>query len=121
MPSKKRLFGDLGENTACSYLKKSGYSIIKRNYQTKFGEIDIIAKKENQLIFIEVKSSNFDSEIPPEDNLTKAKIKKLLKTIELYLLSNRFSREIPHRLDLIAVKLDKNTQKAKLKHFINIY
>ncbi len=120
MPSKKRLFGDIGEETACSYLKKSGYSIIERNYQIKFGELDIIAQKDDLLVFVEVKTSNFLSEIAPEENFTKNKLKKLIKTIEFYLYFNNFSSKTPYRLDLIAVKLNKITKKAVLKHFKNI-
>ena len=117
MSSEKRLFGDIGEDTACAYLKSAGYSIISRNYQIKFGEIDIIAKKDRQLVFVEVKTSDSSSKINPEENLTDAKLKKLLKTIKLYLFFNKLSIETPHRLDLIAIKLNKLTQKANLKHF----
>jgi len=120
MPSKKRLFGDMGENLSCKYLKNAGYSILARNYQVKFGEIDIIAKKDDILVFIEVKSSNHTSNITPEENFTKNKLAKLLKTIEIYMISNKIPLNATHRIDLIAVILNKSTYKASLKHFKNI-
>jgi putative endonuclease len=120
MPSKKRLFGDVGETIASNYLKNNDYSIVIKNYQAKFGEIDIIARKNNEFIFIEVKTSNSNSKIPPEENFTKNKFNKVLKTSEIYLLLNKISPETPHRIDLIVIKLNKLTQEANLKHFKNI-
>ncbi|MEK7452767.1 MAG: YraN family protein [Patescibacteria group bacterium] len=121
MPSEKRKFGDIGEDIANKYLKNIGYSIIEKNYQLKFGEIDIIAQKGNEMIFIEVKTSNIHSTIQPEENLTKSKLHKLAKSIEIYLISHTLSERFTWRLDLISVKLNEKTRKASLEHFKNIF
>ena len=93
--------GKIGENIACAYLGKNGYAIIDRNYKTKFGEIDIIAKYiDKTLIFFEVKTIDLGNHINsidlesfphnigniiskagykmlrPEDNMTESKINK---------------------------------------------
>jgi len=52
----KKKIGNLGEDIACRFLVKHGYSVLERNYWKKWGEIDIIAKKSKRLYFIEVKS-----------------------------------------------------------------
>ncbi len=121
MLTQKRKFGDIGEKIASKYLKENGYLIIKRNYQVKFGEIDIIAKKDKEITFVEVKTSNNISLIRPEENLTRSKIEKLSKTIEIYLSSNVIPETYTWRLDLISIKLNKETGKAILEHFKNIY
>jgi len=56
MVSKSRKTGDLGESIACRFLINKGFSIVERNYLKKWGEIDIIAKKDGKAHFIEVKS-----------------------------------------------------------------
>jgi len=54
--NEKRNFGNLGENIAVEYLKRNGYSIVCRNFYCKMGEIDIIAKEKNEIVFVEVKT-----------------------------------------------------------------
>ena len=54
MPNKKQQFGKKGESLAARHLKRSGYRIIEKNYRTKQGEIDIIAKDKDTIVFVEV-------------------------------------------------------------------
>ena len=56
MPSQKRKFGDVGELIAEKYLKERGYEIMDRNFRKTYGEIDLIAKKNGVLVFVEVKN-----------------------------------------------------------------
>lgn len=63
MGLKAYLDGILGEDKACNFLKKQGFEILKRNFHSKFGEIDIIAKKDEILHFIEVKFTQNDYEV----------------------------------------------------------
>src|SRR3989344_5693597 len=111
--------GEMGENIAVRFLMKQGYSILERNYTKKWGEIDIITEKEGKLHFVEVKSvSSTDanlrfaegfgkaraladrretdavshgtnSEYRPEDNMHPWKLKRLSRTIQTYLLSEK--------------------------------
>ncbi|MCW1359813.1 YraN family protein [Campylobacter sp. US33a] len=96
------LFGMKAEDRACKFLKKQGYKIIERNFHSKFGEIDIIAKKNEILHFIEVKSTAGDYEVA--ERLNAKKYEKILKTIEFYTLKKGICNDF--QLDLICIKND---------------
>ncbi|WP_299545750.1 YraN family protein [uncultured Helicobacter sp.] len=94
--------GKEAEDFACAFLESKGFCIKTRNFNTRFGEIDIIAKKDEVLHFIEVKSGiGFE----PIYNITPSKIQKLSKTIEIYLKTHRLS--LPYCLS--ALLLSKHT------------
>lgn len=121
----KQKTGELGEDIACKFLVKHGYKIIDRNYNRKWGEIDIIATKNNKLYFVEVKTvSHETSGYNPEDNVHPWKIKRLYRTIETYLLdnssANKAGEEIEWQLDILAVFLNIKTRKAKIRVTENI-
>lgn len=112
--------GQIGEEIAVKYLKKENYYIIERNYKNKFGEIDIIAAKNNYTIFIEVKSRSSENYIDLAQSLYKKQIHRLRRAALFY-----FAEKNIHfnsvRFDLIALKLDPKAKKIdKLKHFQNI-
>ncbi len=118
--------GEIGENIAVKFLVKHGFSILDRNYTKKWGEIDIVAEKENKLYFIEVKSV---SHLPikalasadetndiynPEDNMHPWKLKRLSRTIQTYLLHKNLD-EKKWQVDLLVVFLDLKNKKAGVK------
>ncbi len=74
--------GHLAEDIVIKYLIKLDFLILTRNYYTRYGEIDIVAKKNNILHFIEVKSGKYFN---PAENLTDKKLEKLTKAILIYL------------------------------------
>ncbi len=81
--------GDIAEEEACEYLRKRGFSIIDRNVSSRFGEIDIIAMKDEVIHFIEVKSGmTYESAI---QNITPRKLDRVLKTAEIYMKRHRLS------------------------------
>ena len=95
----KKKIGVLGENMACRFLVKQGFKILDRNYSKKWGEIDIVAKKDKIFRFIEVKtvvssSSSADKyatdRYRPEENVHYQKLKRLSRVIQTYLLDKRF-------------------------------
>lgn len=78
-----RARGNVAEERGCDYLRAQGYRIIDRNVYNRFGEIDIIAFKENVLHFVEVKSAlTYEQAV---NNITPAKLQKLNRTIQFYL------------------------------------
>jgi len=81
-----RKIGNRAEDKACKYLTEHGYRIIERNFYSKFGEIDIIAYKDDVLHFIEVKSGN---NFEPVYNITPSKIKRIVKTAQYYMKLNK--------------------------------
>ena len=131
--SNSQKIGELGEEIACNYLINLGFSVLERNYTKKWGEIDIIAQKDNILYFIEVKSksvsdlnfvfsqkegdSGFNGR--PEDNMHPWKLKRLSRTIQTYLISQRIGN-MPWQFDLLVVYLDLENRKARVKRIENI-
>jgi len=94
--------GNLGESIACEYLRRHGFKIRDRNITKKTGELDIIAEKEGTLHFVEVKTvlaHNFLSEKSSSDdydpslNLHEAKIRKVARTGEWYVLEKKWGGE----------------------------
>ena len=120
--------GKIGENITNTFLMKQGFTIIERNYRVKVGEIDIIAKKDNVLRFIEVKSIKVrdcnqitNLVIAPEDNLTFAKWSKLLLTIEIYKNHNGVPYETPNQIDLACVYIDTERKQGRVRLIPNIH
>ena len=95
-------FGKKGEKAAEAYLKKQGYRILKKNYRTKVGEIDLIAEHNNVLVFIEVKSRTDAALEHPFMAVTPRKQKKIARTAQSFLVQNKVGlREI--RFDVVSV------------------
>ncbi len=111
----KQDLGKFGEVLACKYLERKGYKIIERNYHAKSGEIDIVATINDILVFIEVKTRTNFTFGAPEEAIDYYKQQKLIKTVEYYLLKHRCFDQ-SYRIDYIAIEIDKQTKKAKIKH-----
>lgn len=120
MITAKRELGNLGEKIALNYLKKSGYQILERNYQKKWGEIDIIAQLKEKIFFIEVKSKNKGVAFRPEQNVNFSKQKRLIRAAKDYLLERKISPERPWQIDVITIELDFKTRRANLQHLKNV-
>lgn len=122
MPSKKRKFGDIGEKKAEDHLVKNGYKIIDKNFRIKnIGEIDIIAEKNNELFFIEVKTRSIKHEtnFPIVFSINDKKRRNLKKICQLYLINKRVSPNKKWQVDAIFVKVD-NMGGFKIEHMANI-
>lgn len=115
MTTDIRKIGDLGEDIACKYLMRKGFVILERNYLKKWGEIDIVTKKDNKIHFIEVKTGKgeLSSGFMPEDNAHQWKLEKMARVVETYVEEKKMGGE--WQCDLITVELDFDTKKAKVK------
>ena len=102
---KKPDQGKLGEELAARALKKSGYHIIDTNYRCRYGEIDIVARKKDCLIFIEVRSKTGSSFGSPEESVTTAKKRKIMTTALDY-IANHENLPPDWRIDFVAVEFD---------------
>lgn len=115
----------LGEKVAEDYLKKKRYEILDRNYSPRFvsgplrGEIDIVAKKDDIVSFIEVKMLTSNKIISPEEKVDFQKQRKIMKIAESWLMEKKIPLESPWQIDVIAIKIDLNNRKAKIRHFKN--
>ena len=93
--------GQRGEDLAASYLKKKGYIIIHRNFKTMIGEIDIIARDRDDLVFIEVKTRESLEYGQPFESVNRNKRRKIANVAMLYL---KKLKDIPHcRFDVVSV------------------
>ncbi len=77
--------GAKAEQIAMERLKKLGYSILETNFSCKLGEIDIIARHNNELVFVEVRSGKANALIDPVFSINRSKCKKIIETAQVYL------------------------------------
>jgi putative endonuclease len=115
---KRKEVGELGEKVARNYLKKKGYSILETNFRCKYGEIDIVTKKNESLVFVEVRTktgSNFGS---PEESVTRSKKEKLIASAYSYLNTHQFINST-WRIDFVAVELDQCGKANRIELFEN--
>lgn len=99
---KKQIIGKNGEEITQKYLLKNKYEIIETNFRCRQGEIDIIAKEKEELVFIEVKTRTNRNYGEPIDAVTYIKQKHIIKAIQYYL----FLKEIENtfiRIDIIEI------------------
>lgn len=125
--SEHLTIGAFGEAEAAKYLKKNRYKIIARNIHVGKSEIDIIARKGNFLVFVEVKTRTVNKEIPmysrPADAVNRSKAAYLIRGANGYIRENynKYS-DLYKRFDIIEVYLTKNennTVTTEIKHFEN--
>ncbi|EKE11537.1 MAG: hypothetical protein ACD_15C00064G0011 [uncultured bacterium] len=120
--------GKTGEQVAANFLRSKGFEILAMNFKNdcgrRIGEIDIIARdtKENEIIFVEVKSRDYAryGKTMPEENINYQKLQKLAKIASVYLRKMHWEDK-SYRFDAISVWLDWETRRAKIKHLPNIY
>lgn len=109
--------GALGEDFATEALRKKGYEILKRNFSNKFGEIDIIAKDKNVLVFVEVKTKKGEEFGSPEEMINPKKLWRIRNLANLYMGRN----DLPCRVDVVAIVLDQEDNLVRLTHYENVY
>ncbi len=95
--------GVFGEDLASEFLSKNGYVVIKRNFRSKFGEIDIIATKNNSLVFVEVKTRSSNRFGSPIEAVTQKKIENIQKTAEYFCSQNP---KLPKKLVIEVLSVD---------------
>ena len=118
MTTQKQALGRWGEDTAAHFLEQNGYTILARNLHTAHGEIDILAGKENALIFVEVKTRSSHTFAYPEQAVTRRKQAALLSAAEDYLQAHPESAST-WQFDVIAVER-KPAGKTEIVHFENV-
>lgn len=126
-PMTSKQLGNFGEKIAERYLKNKGYKILDKNYSPRFvsgpqrGEIDIIAKKDKTIVFAEVKTLSLS--VPsfyPEQKVDYWKQRKIIKAAESWLMEKKIPFDSEWRIDIVAIRINPDAQKAKIHHFQNI-
>ncbi len=120
--NKHIAIGQLGEDITSAYLLRRGFHVIERNYKKKWGEIDIIAKKDGVLHFIEVKAGSVmtdtfpkdgEERYMPEEHVTAYKKARLSRVIETYLLERHIKTE--WTCDVVVVIVNEKTKRAQVR------
>lgn len=107
--NKKQNLGKQGEFIAQKYLESINYKIIETNYRCKFGEADIIATKNNEIAFVEVKTRSQEKYGTPAEAVTLAKKRHIYNVAEYYLF-NIDKDKINISLDIIEVYMQRNSK-----------
>jgi putative endonuclease len=110
--------GKLGEKIAQNHLKKNGYRIKEVNYRSKEGEVDIICKKKNFLVFVEVRTKTGSDFGIPEESITSSKKSKLVNCALSYLNEQKKADEL-WRIDFIGVDLQEDGKPGRVVHIEN--
>ena len=99
----KRKLGSEAEQKVCAYLEQQGYEIIVCNYQVRCGEIDIIAKEQDYLVFIEVKYRRYAGSGYAAEAVNYHKIRKIGRVALYFMKEHAISDNQPIRFDVVAV------------------
>ncbi|MBY0206153.1 MULTISPECIES: YraN family protein [Paenibacillus] len=113
--------GKIGEEEACRWLVKQGYSILQRNWRCRSGEVDIIAVREDLLIFVEVRSRSSNSGFgTPQESVDQRKMQQVRSTAGVYIqMSGEHTRQI--RFDVIAVMMNHFGKIMSINHLENAF
>ncbi|MCC6639324.1 YraN family protein [Candidatus Falkowbacteria bacterium] len=112
--------GKIAEDIACEYLLRKGCEIVARNFYTRFGEIDIVCKEDDQLVFCEVKAKFHEYQGLPEEEFHQEKYERFQSAIFSYLLSHSINDDT-YRIDLLAMQLDERKKECTVRHYRNYY
>lgn len=110
--AKHNELGKKGEKLAVDYLAKNGYTIVERNYRFQKAEVDIIARKGNTLIAVEVKTRSTPEFGDPQDFVKPKQIQLLVKALHNYVIEHDLDVEV--RFDIVAII--ENKQGTKIEH-----
>ena len=116
MKVNNRKIGYLAENLAVVALKKKGFQILENNFHNRFGEIDIIARDKNILVFVEVKAKKGLDFGTPEEMINQQKLKRIQNMAAIYMKGET----LPCRIDIVAIILSSGNDLVRLTHYENV-
>ncbi len=109
--------GQKGEEVAVNHLLTKGYEVVERNYKWKNSEVDIICKKENRLIIVEVKTRNSIALGEPYLSVTRSKQRQIIKVANHFIVSNNVHEDA--QFDVVSILL--NQHQLKIEHIENAF
>jgi putative endonuclease len=114
MAMMRRQTGMLGEKLACDFLGNNGYEIVTTNYRCPDGEMDIIARQQEALVFIEVRTKKSGAFGSPEESITNSK-KEKLRNIAVRYLQELDTLPAVWRIDVVAVEMDRRGKATRIE------
>ncbi len=115
----RQSLGRLGEVLAGAYLKNKGYSILEKNLHTPYGEIDLVSRHKDTIVFVEVKTRGNSSLGPPEISITARKAQHMRNAAEYYIQQHP-ELEAEWRIDLVTIQMHADHSPALIDHFENV-
>lgn len=115
-----RAFGNRGEDLAARYLRQQGFQILARQYRTPLGEIDLIARDDGWIVFVEVKTRRSQSAGHPVEAVDRAKQAQLTRLALAYLKRKRWL-DRPARFDIVAILWSDESQPPEIMHYRNAF
>jgi len=112
--------GRLGESLAAEFLLGQGYAIVEKNYRKRYGEVDIIARDGDTLVFVEVKTRQSTVFGTPFEAVDGRKQRQLSRVAQEYLQS-RGLIDAPARFDVVAIRLDRDSRPTAIDHLKNAF
>jgi putative endonuclease len=115
---RRRRFGDFGERVATAHLESKGYQILERNWSTREGEVDVIASRGQDLVFVEVRSRQGGAMGTPEESITGRKAQHVRAAALAY---GQQHPEAPpnHRIDVVVIELDHRGRVMRVEQIEN--
>jgi putative endonuclease len=115
----RRNLGDFGESAAAGYLARQGYVLIARKWRCAAGEIDLVARQSEQLVFVEVRTRRGTAFGTPEESITPSKQARLIALAYAYLAASALDAAIEWRIDIITIQVDRAGRIERLNHIPN--
>jgi putative endonuclease len=103
----RRDTGILGEKLACEFLGRNGYQVIETNYRCPGGEVDIVARQQETLVFIEVRTKTSREFGGPEESITPVKMERL-RTVAAHYGQHHENLPEGRRIDVVAIQMNRN-------------
>jgi putative endonuclease len=116
MKTLNRSTGRAAEDIAARTLQQKGYTLLKRNFSNRFGEIDIIAKDKETLVFVEVKAKKGVEFGLPEEMVGRGKLTRVRNMATLYMKGE----VVPCRIDVVAIVFGPDNDVIRLTHYVNV-
>jgi putative endonuclease len=118
MSNKRKRIGTWGEQFAVKEFEKIGFSVVAKNWQKKFGELDLIFVKDKEIVFVEVKTRSSNLFGWAEEAVGQSKKKKIKQTIDQFLLENIEFQDCFPRFDIMAIEI--STLLPNIIHYENV-
>lgn len=119
MSEARRRLGARGERAACAYLEQQGYRILETNHRIPAGEIDIVAREGDCLVFVEVRTRRGNAYGTPEESITPAKRAKLIELAQSYVQTHEDSPEL-WRIDVVGIEIGADGAIARIALVRNV-
>ena len=117
---RKKSLGDRGEDLAARYLRRKGYKVLCRGLRNRLGEIDLVCRDRQTIVFVEVKTRSSDAAGQPFEAVDRDKQRRLTRAALAFLKQKGWLRRRA-RFDVVSILLGDETDKPEIRHFVNAF